>query len=150
MSILRSLWGDLSGGRSGAALAVLRVVGGLAMAQHGWGKVQNPMHWMDQMPGAAPGIFQALAAYSEFAGGIALALGAFTPLSAFMIACTMVVAIKFHVGKGDPWVGHTGSYEEAAGYLSLMIAILLHGPGRFSVDALWVPKLLGGSKPDAT
>lgn len=146
MSFLRSLWGGLEGGRLGAGLAVLRVVAGLAMAQHGWGKVQNAMHWMDKAPNPAPPIFQALAAYSEFLGGLFVAFGFLTPLSAFMVAATMVVAVKFHVGKGDPWVGHEGSYEAALGYLSLMIALLLSGPGRYALDALWVPKLLGGKQ----
>lgn len=113
------------------------------MAQHGWGKVPNAMHWMDQMPGAAPAVFQGLAAYSEFLGGLALALGLFSPLAAFMVASTMVVAVKFHLGAGHPWVGMEHSYEPALGYLSWALALLLAGPGRWSLDALWVPKLAG-------
>ena len=74
------------------ALLLLRVVAGVGMAMHGWGKIQNPFHWMDGAASPAPGVFQALAALSEFGGGIALALGALTPIAAAGVLSTMAVA----------------------------------------------------------
>lgn len=115
---------------------VLRVVAGVAMAMHGWGKIQNPMAWMG--PDAAiPGVFQFLAAFAEFAGGIALAAGLLTRLSALGIAITMVVAALFHaVILKDPFVSKGGgSYELATLHLLINLYFVVQGPGRFSLDA---------------
>ena len=59
-----------------AGLLILRLVVGLAFVFHGYGKIQNPLGWMG--PNASvPGLFQALAAVSEFGGGLAWMLGLF-------------------------------------------------------------------------
>ena len=118
------------------ALLLLRVVAGLAFMFHGWSKIQNPFGWMG--PDAfAPGIFQALAALSEFGGGLAWILGLLTPLASLGIAATMGVAFWFHaVMRGDPFVasGGGGSYELAAIYFCIALLLLAVGPGRASVD----------------
>jgi putative oxidoreductase len=126
-------------GRRGAlGLLVLRLVTGAAFILHGWPKIQNAFHWLDRMPNPPPAFLQALAAFSEFGGGIALILGLLTPLAALGIASTMVVAIGMvHLPKGDPFVGEPGaSFEPAAVYLAIVIALLLVGPGVLSLDAL--------------
>jgi putative oxidoreductase len=135
-------------GPGAIGLLVLRIVTGLAFLMHGWGKIQNPLHWMDQMPDAPPGPIQALAAAAEFGGGIALIVGFLTPVFAFLIAGTMVVALaKVHIPAGHPFVGQGGpSLEPAAGYLAQMILFLLVGPGILSVDAL----LFGRKKSGAS
>jgi putative oxidoreductase len=136
MSDWRSrVWPEAPGARASAGLLLLRVYAGAALMSHGWGKIQNPMHWMDRAPNAPPGVFQALAAVSEFFGGMGLALGLLTPLAAFGVACTMVVAVSKHVGKGDPFVAHGGgSYEPALGYLVTATLLMLAGPGRYALD----------------
>lgn len=124
-----------------AALFALRVVAGLAFIFHGYRKILNPFEWMG--PDAfAPGIFQALAALSEFGGGIAWMLGLLTPLASLGIASTMAVAVTVHVSRGDPFVGHGGSYELALLYFFIAIAMIVIGPGRYSVDA----KIFGTKK----
>jgi len=93
--------------------------------------------WVPAPPVPAP--FQALAALSEFGGGFALILGLLTPIAAFGIACTMTVAlVMVHLPHGDPFVGSRGgpSFEPAMGYLSIMIMLILNGPGVPSLDAL--------------
>lgn len=119
-----------------AALLVVRAVAGFAFMHHGWGKIQNPFGWMG--PDAfAPGVLQALAALSEFGGGLAWILGLLTPLASLGIACTMVVAASMHAFlRGDPFVASGGgaSYELAAVYLALALLLLALGPGRFSLD----------------
>jgi putative oxidoreductase len=118
------------------ALLLLRVVAGLAFMFHGWSKIQNPFGWMG--PDAfAPGLFQGLAALSEFGGGLAWILGLLTPVASLGIAATMGVAFWFHaVMRGDPFVasGGGGSYELAAIYFCIAMLLLAVGPGRASVD----------------
>jgi len=125
----RSTFADL-------ALLFLRVVAGLAFMLHGWGKIQNPFGWMGP-DGFAPGVFQALAALSEFGGGLAWILGLLTPLASVGIACTMAVAFSTHaVLRGDPFVSMTGgpSYELAAVYFCIALLLIAMGPGRLSLD----------------
>lgn len=116
-------------------LLALRVVIGVAFMFHGWGKIQAPFSWMP--PGApVPGFLQALAALSEFGGGLAWILGLLTPLASLGLVATMAVAVAMHVSSGDPFVAMGGpSYEAAAVYLGISLALLLVGPGRLSVDA---------------
>jgi putative oxidoreductase len=118
-----------------AALLLMRLVAGLAFVLHGWGKIQNPFGWMGP-DGFAPGIFQALAAISEFGGGLAWILGLLTPLASLGLAATMAVAFSFHALQGDPFVASGGgaSSELAAVYFAVAILLLAAGPGRFSVD----------------
>lgn len=128
--------------RVSLGLLILRLIAGIAMAQHGWGKIQSPMNWMGP-ESTIPGFLQFLAALSEFGGGIAWALGALTPLASFGIACTMAFAFYFHAGiQGDPWVGQGATFELALSYLSIAICLILTGPGEYSVD-----RKVFGSKP---
>ena len=133
---MKWLYPGISEGRVSLGLLALRVIAGLAMMQHGWGKIQNPFGWMG--PDATmPGFLQALAALSEFGGGLAWVLGLLTPLASLGILSTMVVAAYTHISRGDPWVGTGGpSYELALGYLSIAILLILAGAGRFSLDAM--------------
>jgi putative oxidoreductase len=113
------------------ALLLLRLVAGLAFMFHGWSKIQNPFGWMGEN-GFAPAPFQALAAISEFGGGLAWILGLLTRLSAVGMACTMAVAVCMHAFmKGDPFVS---GYELAAIYFCVSVLFLAAGPGRFSLD----------------
>ena len=120
------------------ALLLLRVVSGAAFAFYGWGKIQHPLNWMGD-ESTYPGFFQALAAISEFCGGIAWILGFLTRLGAFGIGCTMIVAAHMHlIVMGDPFVSFTGggSYDHALLFLVIAILLMVMGPGRFSIDRL--------------
>ncbi|MDP2272912.1 MAG: DoxX family protein [Archangium sp.] len=120
-------------------LLLLRVFAGLSMASHGWGKIQDPFHWLDKAENPPPAIFQFLAAFAEFFGGLGLAVGLLSVIASFGIICTMLVAVQFHVSKGDPF----GKWELAALYCCISVLVLLGGPGRLSIDALirsWLEK----------
>lgn len=120
------------------ALLLIRVVAGASFAFFGWGKIQHPLNWMGDESTTA-GLFQALAAISEFCGGIAWILGFLTRLGAFGIGCTMVVAVHLHLFvMGDPFVSFTGggSYDHALLFLVIAILLMVMGPGRFSIDRL--------------
>ena len=120
---------------SDLGLLLLRFVAGLAFMLHGWGKIQNPFGWMG--PDAfAPGFVQALAALSEFGGGLAWIIGLLTPLASLGIACTMAGAVYMHaIMNGDPFVSVGGpAYELAAIYFCIAVLLMATGPGRFSLD----------------
>ena len=118
-------------------ILVVRLVVGLAFVFHGWPKIQDPFGWDDGKSGYAPALL-ALAALSEFGGGIAWILGFLTPLASLGIACTMGVATWLHAIKlGDPFVvteAGKGSYELSAVFLAISLLLLLAGPGMFSLD----------------
>ena len=119
-------------------LLFIRIACGYAFILTGWGKIQHPMNWMGQ-GSSVPSILQALAAISEFCGGIALILGFLTRIGAFGIGCTMIgaiVMVRFVMGL--PYVNMTGgiSYVIAVVYLLIMLLFLVVGPGRFSLDYL--------------
>src|SRR5687767_5768001 len=133
--------------RASTGLLILRLVAGLAFMFHGWGKIQNPTGWMG--PDAnIPGVLQALAAISEFGGGLAWILGLLTPLASFGLACTMAVATHLHaVIMKQPFVAKgpgSGSYELAAIYFCVALLLIFAGPGRFSLDRL----MFGGKAPE--
>lgn len=117
-------------------LLAMRLVMGCAFVLHGYGKITNPFGWMG--PDApVPGIFQGLAALSEFGGGIALVLGLLTPLACLGLLSTMAVAVFTHASKGD---GFVGGFELALVYFSISANLFLMGPGRFSIDATLASK----------
>ena len=139
---MQRLFPPFISGPGAFGLLVLRVVVGAAFMFHGWDKIQNPFAWMDrpgQPPSPMPDILQALAALSEFGGGLALILGLLTPIASFGIACTMVVAIiTRNLAQGHPFVAKGGgpSYELGLTFLSVMIMLILVGPGILSLDAM--------------
>jgi putative oxidoreductase len=114
------------------ALLLTRFVAGFAFMMHGWPKIQQPFSWTEGFPG----ILQALAALSEFGGGIAWVLGLVTPLASLGIGCTMSVAFWTHaVTRGDPFVSKGGpAYESAAVYFCVALLLFTLGPGQFSLD----------------
>ncbi len=135
---MKKLFGNILGGRAALGLLIVRFIGGLALMFHGWGKIQKPFSWMGP-EAPVPGFLQALAALSEFGGGLALVIGLLTPLAAFGIACTMAFAVfAVHVKAGHPFVATSGgpSYELGAAYLGLALLMILAGPGKYSLDAL--------------
>jgi len=122
--------------KGSVALLFLRLVAGTAFLFHGWSKIQAPFDWLGAESGM-PALFQCLAAVSEFGGGIAWLLGLLTPIASVGMAGTMTVAAYFHLSHGDPFVGRGASYEAALGYLAVSFVLLLVGPGKFSMDAIF-------------
>lgn len=130
----------LFGGESGlsyaanAGLTLLRIFAGVAMAfAHGFGKVppaDGLINRTGEMGFPAPILFAWAAGLSEFLGGICLALGLFTRISSFFIACTMLTALV-GVHRADPFQRQ----ELAFLYFFVAIAFLLKGAGDWSLDS---------------
>lgn len=130
-------FGDYLGGRAAIGLLIVRIIFGVGIALHGWGKIQQPFSWMGPDAGV-PGILQFLAALSEFGGGIALVLGLLTPVAMVGLAFTMLYAtVMVHMKAGQPFVAQGGgpSYEKAALYLGVALLVIFTGPGALSLDA---------------
>jgi putative oxidoreductase len=136
-------YGPFMSGRASIALLALRLVVGTAFVMHGSGKIQHPFAWMPP-EASIPGALQALAAVSEFGGGLAWIVGLLTPLACLGILSTMSVALSFHIARGDSFVNPSGpGFELALVYWSVAFLLLILGPGRFSLDAM----LLGARRP---
>ncbi len=129
------------------ALLILRVVLGAIFFAHG---AQKVMGWFGGygLKGTAQYFTNVLriplplfyvAAFTEFLGGIALALGILTRLAALGIVVIMSVAIfKSHLQNGFfmNWgaVGGRGEgYEYNLALLSMALFLTLSGPGQFAL-----------------
>jgi putative oxidoreductase len=133
---------------SDIALLVLRIVAGAIFLPHGYSKVFSEggvAAFAHDMPGyGIPAILGYFAAYSEFFGAILLIAGLLTRLDAFLLACTMAAAVLF-VQLPDALRESSGSIrpfslirgvELPLSMLGSTLALLLLGPGRWSLDAV--------------
>jgi putative oxidoreductase len=115
-------------------LLVFRLWFGLTLAiSHGYGKLMNLGGFSDkvaQLGLPMPSVLGPAAGLSEFLGGLLLALGLATRLSAASVLITMCVA-AFVVHGADPF----GKKELALCYAAAALGLMLVGPGRFSADA---------------
>ncbi|RSK41112.1 DoxX family protein [Hymenobacter perfusus] len=78
-----------------------------------------------------PGFFAWMGAASEAVGGLLLLLGLGTRVSAFLISCTMLVAIFMQQLPQGMW-----NTLPAAGFLWAALPSLVLGSGRFGLDYL--------------
>lgn len=79
----------------------------------------------------APTLFAWLGAFSEAVGGLLLAFGLQTRVAAFLIICTMLVAIIFQQSSSGTW-----AMLVPAGFLWVAVYHLYFGSGRFGLDNL--------------
>ncbi len=75
-----------------------------------------------------------MAAASEVIGGIFIIVGLLHRPVALMLVVTMVMALLVHVTAGDPF----GIYSNALKALVVFIALVITGPGRYSLDYLFL------------
>ena len=119
-----------------AGLTLLRIFTGIALAlSHGIGKLPPSEQFIGGAANIgfpAPTFFAWAAALSEFLGGIFLALGLFTRISSFFVACVMLTA-AFGVHLNDPFQ----KKELAFLYLFIAVCFLLKGAGDWSIDAFF-------------
>ena len=119
-------------------LLILRLgIGGMFM-WHGWPKITGgPGFWsqLGMATGAigihfAPTFFGLMAALSEFAGGLCLALGLWTRFACIFLTINMVVASLMHLTKGDGLM--VASHAIEAGIL--FFSLIFIGAGKYSLD----------------
>ena len=118
---------------------ILRVVLGLTMAAHGYNKffgkggLSGTAGWFDSM-GMKPGIFHArVAATTEMAAGIGLAVGLLTPIpAAGFVALMLVAAWTVHKDNGFFIVKEGWEYNLVLASSAVGIATI--GAGKVSLD----------------
>ena len=113
-------------------LAFLRIMPSLLMISHGLPKFQKLISGNFEFGdpigiGATPSLF--LTVLAEFICPIFIIIGFKTRWMAVPVAITMAVA-AFIVHGADPF----GTKEKALVYLVFFVAIILLGPGKFSID----------------
>lgn len=117
------------------ALLLLRLMFGLGMLYgHGLRKMHR-LFGADEITfadpfGIGPVASLALAVFAEVLCALLLALGLFTRWTTVPLIITMLVAV-FYAHAGDPF----SDKEMGLLYLTGYIALLLTGPGWFSIDA---------------
>jgi len=125
------------------AIFVLRICLGVVFMAHGLQAVLgmfggpgiNGFSDMLASLGFKPALFWAyLGAYVELIGGLFIILGIFTRGAALFILIFMVVAaFKVHLAKG--FFIQAGGFEYNFVIICICIALMLSGPGKFSIHA---------------
>ena len=117
------------------ALLVLRVVIGIFMLTHGWGKMETlfgsePIQFADPI-GLGATFSLALTVFAEVLCSILIIIGLGTRLAAIPLLITMLVA-AFIVHANDGF----GKQEFALLYGVIYLTIALVGAGKYSLDYL--------------
>ena len=120
-------------------LFVLRIGLGIIFIIHGYPKLMGgteSWQWLgSQMSNLGIDIFPVfwglMAALSECIGGALLTVGLFTRVSSFLLACVMLVALIYHLSKGDPFM----QYSHPLSLLVVFISLIIMGPGLYAIDA---------------
>lgn len=123
--------------KNDTALLILRLVFGFSMIYgHGIPKIlkffgSEPIEFADPF-GIGPVASLGLVIFSEVLCSFLLAIGLFTRWASIPLIITMLVAV-FYVHISDPFA----QMEKGLLFLSFYIAILISGPGWYSIDEQW-------------
>jgi putative oxidoreductase len=117
------------------AETLLRVVAGVLLVTHGYGKIINPFGaaGMVESLGFYPGVFWSpLLAATEFFGGILIAIGLFTRPASFAAMIVLFVTVYFHgIVQGEG----LGGAEKSILWAAIFFFFAIRGSNAQSVDA---------------
>ena len=115
-------------------LLLLRVGLGVAFMIHGFPKLMGgPDTWTglgSRVGLPLPVVFGFIAAVSETVGGLLLILGLYFRVACILLAGTMAGALTYHLKDGDGF----NEFSHALESLIVFAALILIGPGKYSVD----------------
>jgi putative oxidoreductase len=120
--------------RTDIALLLIRLAfGGGMLLAHGLPKlmriIDGKMKFGDPIGiGAVPSLY--LVTFAEFVCALLLIIGLFTRWATLPLIITMLVA-AFVANAGGPWSDQEGAFLSLVAFAALLLA----GPGRYSVDA---------------
>jgi len=155
-ALIEKLYGTLIAGGNAMQpvfLLLVRLYWGCQFVGTGWGKVHNlakVTSFFTDLGIPAPGLNAAFVSGLELVGGFLLIVGLFSRPIAFMMTINMLVAYITADREAlmsifsDP-----GKFYGATPYTFFFasLMILIFGPGRFSLDAILLPKLFKRSGP---
>ncbi len=124
---------------------ILRIGIGISIFFHGLPKIMRGPETWTQLGGSmsllginfAPTFWGFMAAFAESIGGILFALGLFFRPAAFLLMGTMIVALIVHFAQGDDFL----KYGHALDLLIVFASSILIGPGKYSLDAKFLPRI---------
>ncbi|MBS1733450.1 MAG: DoxX family protein [Bacteroidetes bacterium] len=125
---------NYSAGAFNTAILLLRVLFGVLMMNHGYGKLTHFSEMSHNMPnflGIGSTATTALVVFAEFFCALFIILGLFTRLSCIPLIITMAYAL-FKAHNSDIF----GDGQMAALYLGVFVTLLIIGPGKVSVDGM--------------
>jgi len=130
--------------RVSAALLAIRIASALAFLFHGsailFGAFGGPGPVRFAAFMHAPAVIGYLVGLAQFCGGLAMSTGVFTRIGALALIVVMLGAIFLvHLPHGFD-IGH-GGLEYALTQLLIAVAVLLAGPGKYSLAARLPPGL---------
>jgi putative oxidoreductase len=128
--------------RAGYGLTVVRMLVGIIFVAHGGQKLfglfggyglAGTAQYMESL-GLTPGyVMASLAGGAEFFGGLALIIGLLArPAAVALIIMTLTAIFSVHIHNGL-FMANNG-FEFALALLGALIAILIEGPGKLSLD----------------
>ena len=128
-----------------AGLLVLRIGIGIIFIIHGLPKLMGGVETWTQLGGTmsmvgisfAPAFWGFMAAATEVFGGLFIILGLLHRLTALFLVFTMIIALLMHVMLGDPFT----IYSNALKALVVFIALVITGPGKYSLDYLYFRRI---------
>lgn len=130
----------MNGKLASLGLLIMRLGLGASIAVHGYPKMFDPSKWEflgSQMSLIGIGIFPVfwgfMAGFAEFFGGLLLILGAGTRIASALLTFTMLIAMLFHIAKGDGFGDISHSMELGFVFLGLVFT----GAGSFSLDKMF-------------
>ncbi|MEP6810447.1 MAG: DoxX family protein [Chthoniobacterales bacterium] len=127
------------------AILILRIAFGICFVVHGMGKLglvgpgnmAGFTSWLKSLGFPFPALQARAAMLTEVAGGSLIALGLGTRVAAFFLLVAMLVAaVTGHKGGGYLITNNPPGNEYALNLAILMLALMLLGPGQYSLDAL--------------
>ncbi|MDD2477002.1 MAG: DoxX family protein [Dysgonamonadaceae bacterium] len=126
-------------------LLVLRIGIGIVFIFHGMPKLLGGMEIWTQIGSTmsivgvnfAPAFWGFMAAVTEVVGGVFVIFGLLHRPVALMLTFTMIIALLVHVTAGDPF----GIYSNALKGLIVFIALLITGPGKYSLDYRYLRRI---------
>ena len=125
---------NYSAGAFNFAMLLLRLVFGILLMNHGYGKLVHFNETAQHMPslfGIGSTITTALVVFAEFFCALFVALGLFTRLACIpVIICMGYALFKAHNGTVF------GQGEMATLFMTAYFTLLIIGPGKISVDGM--------------
>lgn len=117
---------------------VLRVAVGAIFVMHGWMKLEGGIGgtagFLGSLGFPMPAVFAMILIAAEVIGGAFLVLGLYTHLAAKILLVIPVVAfLTFHATKG--FFVNAGGYEFVMLIFAATFAVMVLGPGRWSLDS---------------